>query len=172
MIRASPHSSRARTDHEYELRSYYKNLLRPPILARRVRANKDYPKEFVRMLNVAPMVPQRFLHPHDTQKRKRLTHSLRRVLYERQFHRVLPVNSNAWRLLLQRQTAHPLGFELPRESKRHAKPHRPRWGTLSQNGYGDSAGRAKPASCCSFLWAWSFGRLRVPVWFQGDSAAG
>ena len=37
------------------------------------------------------------VHPHDPPKRKRSTHSLGRVLYERQFHRVPPVNAKAWR---------------------------------------------------------------------------
>ena len=68
----------------------------------------------------------------------------------------LPSNSHCWRqcvaqdtsvraLFLQRQAVHPLGLELPRESKRPAKPHRPRWGTLSQNGYGDSEALEKHA---------------------------
>jgi hypothetical protein len=32
------------------------------------------PEEFARTLPVAPMLPQRFAHPRDAQKRERLTH--------------------------------------------------------------------------------------------------
>jgi hypothetical protein len=63
----------------------------------RVHTDKNYPKKSVRTLNVAHMVPQRYVHPRDPQKQERLTHPLCCALYPGHSDRILTVGANAWR---------------------------------------------------------------------------